>query len=62
MKFKLFLKIIGFLIFIALLYYESKLIEVVKNEHKIRDNKKVEFLKDIDSVYKAREVDFYKKI
>lgn len=62
MKFKIFFKILCFLIFFVLLYYESTLIEILKSEYKIRNDKKEKFLKDIDSVYKAREVDFYKKI
>lgn len=62
MKFKIFFKVLCFLIFFVLLYYESNLIEILKSEYKIRNDKKEKFLKDIDSVYKAREVDFYKKI
>lgn len=62
MRFKIIFKIMSFLILLGLLYYESTLIKVLKEEYKIRDNKRVEFLKEIDSVYKVREVGFYKKI
>lgn len=62
MRFKIIFKVMSFLILLGLLYYEFTLIKVLKEEYKIRDNKRVEFLKEIDSVYKVREVGFYKKI
>ncbi len=61
MKFKVFLKIINFILFCITLYYLYIFGNILKNEYIIRENKKRDVMEIIEGNFKERNLDFYKK-
>ena len=61
MKFKVFLKIINFILICITLYYLYIFGNILKNEYIIRENKKRDVMEIIEGNFKERNLDFYKK-
>ena len=61
MKFKVFLKIINFILICITLYYLYIFGNILKNQYIIRDNKKRDVMEIIEGNFKERNLDFYKK-